>query len=121
MATRTNQHYVPQFYFRHFATNGARIGLLLVRHGQVVPQTSIKGQCSRRNFYSAQELEAMFAKLESQQCIVIRAALEVANDDSAPFFTVEEHTSLCDAVILQRARTAVVIDKHGPGTLRAPY
>lgn len=114
MAERLNQHYVPQFYFRHFSVNRNTIGMLLVRDGRIVTHASIKGQCSRKNFYGSKELETQFAQIESQHCIAIRAALEVANIASAEFFSVEELRLFFDAIVFQRARTATEVAKHAP-------
>lgn len=80
----------------------------------MVTHASIKGQCSRKNFYGSKKLETQFAEIESQHCIAIRAALEVANIASAEFFSVEELKSFFDAIIFQRARTATEVAKHAP-------
>ncbi len=66
MAERLNQHYVPQFYFRHFAKNPRTIGTLLLRDGRLIANASIKGQCSKKNFYGSKELEDDFSQIEAQ-------------------------------------------------------
>jgi hypothetical protein len=112
MTERLNQHYVPQFYFRHFSVIRNTIGMLLVRDGRVFTHAPVRGQCSRKNFYGSKELEAQFSQLESQHCIAIRAALEVANIATAEFFSLDELCSFFDAIVFQRARTATEVAKH---------
>lgn len=114
MADRLNQHYVPQFYFRHFSANSKTIGMLLVRDGRIFTHASIKKQCSRKNFYGSKKLETQFAQIEAQHSIAIRAALEVANIASAEFFSLEELRDFFDAIVFQRARTATEVSKHAP-------
>jgi hypothetical protein len=114
MAERVNQHYVPQFYFRHFSVNCNTVGMILVRDGRTFTRAPIKGQCSRKNFYGSKELESLFGELESQHCVAIRAALEVSNKATAEFFSFEELCDFFDAIAFQRARTATEVAKIAP-------
>jgi len=111
---RTNQHFVPQFYFRHFSSDGCTIGTLLTRDGRTIPHAPLKGQCARKNFYGSKELEGLFSQLEGRHCNAIRAALDVANNASAPNFTPEELYHFFEAVMFQRGRTALEIEKKTP-------
>ncbi len=114
MADCANQHYVPQFYFRNFSTTGRTIGTLLTRRGTIIPCASIKGQCARQNFYGSKDLERLFSQVELQQSAGIRAALEVAWKKGAPFFSPEELAWFFEAVVFQRGRTALEIEKTFP-------
>lgn len=114
MTDRVNQHYVPQFYFRHFSEDGRTIGTILLDDGQLIPHAPIKGQCSRRNFYGSKELEAIFSHMEGEHCHSIRAALDIANNADAEFFTPAELMGLFQAIVFQRSRTALEIEKHAP-------
>lgn len=114
MTDRTNQHFVPQFYFRHFSSDGRTIGTLLKRDGRTIPHAALKGQCARKNFYGSKELEGLFSQMEGEQCHAIRAALDVANNASAPDFTAEELYHFFQAVMFQRGRTALEIEKKTP-------
>lgn len=116
MTDRTNQHFVPQFYFRHFSTDGKTIGALLTRDGRTIPRAPIKGQCARKNFYGSKELESIFSQLEATHCLGIRAAIDVANNASSPDFSPEELFQLFQAVMFQRGRTALEIDKSSDAT-----
>ena len=111
---RTNQHFVPQFYFRHFSSDGRTIGTLLTRDGRTIRRAPIKGQCARKNFYGSKGLESVFSQLEGHHCTGIRAALDVANNASSPSFSTEELFQFFQAVMFQRGRTALEIDKSAP-------
>jgi hypothetical protein len=87
-----------------------------VRDGTAITRAPLKGQCARKNFYGSKELEGLFSQLEQRQCNSIRAALQVANFASAPDFTPEELYHFLEAVIFQRARTALEIEKKAPAT-----
>lgn len=108
---RTNQHFVPQFYFRLFSSDGRTIGTLLTRDGRTIPRAPIKGQCARRNFYGSKELESLFSQMEGRHCIGIRRVLDIANSESSPSLTREEVYRLLQAVMFQRGRTAIEIEK----------
>ena len=114
MTDRTNQHFVPQFYFRHFSSDRRTIGALLTRDGRTIPHAPIRGQCARRNFYGSKGLESLFSKLEAGHCAAIRAALDIAHDVSSPDFTPEELSNLFEAIAFQRGRTALEIEKSAP-------
>ncbi len=111
MADRANQHFVPKFYFRNFSTDGCTIGSLLIRDGRVIDRAPIKGQCARKNFYGSKELESLFSDLESQHSLAIIAALDVANNQFCEPISHEEYFRFLQAVMFQRSRTALEIDK----------
>jgi len=75
---RKNQHYVPQFYFRHFSGGGDAICVLLTRSGKIISPASIKHQCARHNFYGSKELEGELSKLEGRHAQALRAVIDVA-------------------------------------------
>ena len=116
MTDRANQHFVPQFYFRHFSCDGSTIGTLLTRDGRTIPRASIKGQCARKNFYGSKELESIFSVLEGRQCTAIRAVLEIAHNPLSPDLTPEELGDFLQAITFQRSRTALEIEKSTPAT-----
>lgn len=61
-----NQHYVPQFYLRQFSTDGRSISSVLVPSGRLIECASIKGQCSKRNYYRKYNgLDELLSLLES--------------------------------------------------------
>lgn len=52
MAENKNQHYVPQFYQRHFSDDGKNIGVYILKAKKYLPQGAIKHQASADYFYS---------------------------------------------------------------------
>ncbi|NQU21080.1 MAG: DUF4238 domain-containing protein [Candidatus Nealsonbacteria bacterium] len=118
MTDRANQHFVPQFYFRHFSTNERTIATLLTRSGKLILHAPIKGQCARKNFYGSRELESLFSAMESRHCKAIRAAIEIAWNASAAFFSPKELMWFFEAVTFQRGRVALEIDKRTPAIER---
>ena len=82
MANKKNQHYVPQFYFKFFSKNKKSINILLKNNGQIIPNASIKAQCSKNNFYGSQELEDMFSSLEGEYSQVLRDLTELNNNET---------------------------------------
>jgi hypothetical protein len=112
LAENANQHYVPQFYFRHFSVDPKRIAVLLIADGQVVLNAAIRGQCSKKNFYGPPEVEKALSAAEAEYCQGVRAALDVANSSSAPFFSPREYVLLLEGIVFQRARTAAEARRH---------
>ena len=51
MSALRNHHFVPQFYFRRFSTDGKSICLLTRATGKTVRQATIKGQASKIGYY----------------------------------------------------------------------
>lgn len=111
MADRANQHFVPKFYFRNFSTDHCTIGSLLIRDGRIIDRAPIKGQCARKNFYGCKELESLFSDLEGRHSSAIVAALDVANNAASADFSIAEISDFLQAVMFQRSRTALEIDK----------
>ncbi|KLU05081.1 hypothetical protein RISK_002843 [Rhodopirellula islandica] len=114
MADRKNQHYVPQYYFRNFSENGRNIGMLSTADGVVVPRAAIKGQCARNNFYGSKELESAFSQMEATHASATRAAIEIGWNQRSEFFSPHEFMALLQAVVFQRGRTAMEIEKYAP-------
>jgi len=107
---RSNQHYVPQFYFRRFAQGKRTISMLLKQEDRIIPKASIRGQCSKNNFYGDPEIETLFSQLESRHAEVLRKWDRfnwVGDEKLAP----EDCRDLWEAVSFQRARTAFEIEK----------
>lgn len=116
MPGNTNQHFVPQFYFRHFADDPKRISVLLKSSGQVINHAAIKGQCSKKGFYGPAEVEKAFSEAEGKYCQGVRAALEVAWVQSAPFFNQNEYAWLLEGIVFQRSRTAAEARRRAMAT-----
>jgi len=102
VAERDNHHFVPQFYFRCFSTDGRSICLLNRATGALVRQASIRGQASKSKFYGSQEVEKALGDLEGTCSAALRALLQSRNpaalDDKAIMLVLTWLT-------LQRSRT----------------
>jgi Protein of unknown function (DUF4238) len=116
VSDRQNHHYVPQFYFRHFTFGERRINLLLKGDGRLVRGASIKHQCARHNFYGSDEIESLFCTLEGRHASAIRSVINAVWDDNAPRLNEEQLGWLFEAVVSQRGRTAIEIEKHARPT-----
>jgi hypothetical protein len=116
VAEQENQHFVPQFYFRKFSNDCRSICALLTSSGRTIPRASIKGQCARKNFYGSKELESLFSTLENNHSGAIRRVISVANEASSPDLTGEELYHFFQAILFQRSRTALEIDKSASAT-----
>jgi hypothetical protein len=107
-----NQHFVPQFYFRMFIGDARRVHLLLKNDRRIILDAPIKGQCARHRFHSA-EIERQFSALEGQHSRALRQWRDLAW--SAPVPLEPEHLAgLWHAVLLQRARTELELEKTAP-------
>jgi hypothetical protein len=112
MAAQANQHFVPQFYFRMFTGNDRHVHLLLKKGRRLVLHAPIKGQCARHRFYPA-EIERQFSELEGQHSHVLRQWRDLA---WSPPVRLEPEllAGLWQAVLFQRARTQLQLEKTAP-------
>jgi Protein of unknown function (DUF4238) len=66
VAAHKSQHFVPQHYLRGFSSDGRSVRLCHLKSGQIVPNASIKNQCSRDYFYGKdRRIEHALAHFES--------------------------------------------------------
>ncbi len=114
MPQQKNQHWVPKHHFRSFTQGRDAIHLLLRSSGQQIFNASIRHQCARNNFYGTVELENLFSKIEGKHAAAIRRAKLIAWSPDQPPLTDEEDHSLLHAVLFQRARTSLEIEKIAP-------
>ncbi|WP_423822117.1 DUF4238 domain-containing protein [Salinisphaera sp. SPP-AMP-43] len=102
MAEGSNQHFVPQFYFRYFSKDGRSINVILRKDGKAIRSASIKGQASQQYFYGDSYAEKQLAAvdtLHSQALNEVRSAARF-NDCS-----VDAQLCCYQNVMLQRTRT----------------
>ena len=70
-----NQHYVPQFYFRLFSTDGKMIEVYNLKRSAGFT-SPIRHVCSKPYYYSKNaEMEKILAQLENRQADVIRSVI----------------------------------------------
>lgn len=111
MSDRTNQHFVPKFYFRNFSVDNCTIGALLTSDGRTFLRAPLKGQCAKKNFYGSKELESLFSQAESCHQEGIIAALDTANNAQSENLSAKKIHYLLQAVLFQRSRTALEAEK----------
>jgi len=128
----SNDHYVPQFYFRNFSPDrpdrgpdrpeGASIRLINLARRKFVPSASIKGQCKKAGFHDYKPgLEAALGQLEGLAASAIRGVIEA---DAPPEPRSPHHQALATFTAIQRSRTfsaAENADKMADRMLKVAY
>ena len=114
----TSQHFVPQYYFRHFSEGRRCISLLRKADSRIIHNASIKGQCARHKYYGSDELERIFSQLEAQHANALRHFIEYAWFQEKKELQSEKRAWMWQAVLFQRARTRLQFKKMFGGTLR---
>jgi Protein of unknown function (DUF4238) len=127
----SNDHYVPQFYFRNFAPDRAElpdspergsIRLINLVRRKYVPAASIKGQCKKAGFHDYKPgLEAALGQLEGLAASAIRGVIE-ANVPPQPRSA--GHQALAVFTGIQRSRTfsaAEIADKMADRMFKVAY
>jgi hypothetical protein len=115
----SNDHYVPQFYFRNFSpdrpdggSDGPERGSIrlinLVRR-KFVPTASIKGQCKKAGFHDYKPgLESALGQLEGLAASAIRGVIEAS---VPPALRSADHLALGTFMAIQRSRTLSAAEK----------
>jgi len=114
MTTYTNQHYVPQYYFKMFTKGRPRIHILLTTQDRIAINASIRGQCARTRFYGPKNIERIFSQLEGNHRTALRRIVDVAWASSRPLLEAKHLGWLWEAIVFQRARTELEISKTSP-------
>jgi Protein of unknown function (DUF4238) len=114
MAKASNQHWIPQFYFRMFSGGTPKINLLIKDESRVILNAPIKGQSARRGFYGSEATEKGIAAIESQHAIVLKQCIQFARVGSLAGLSTVDHRRLCDAALFQRSRTQLELNKQAP-------
>ncbi|WP_445431675.1 DUF4238 domain-containing protein [Chryseobacterium indoltheticum] len=84
MAKKKNQHYLPQFYIRHFSieNNQKEIGIYNLKQDLYIKKGSIKHQCSENYFYGEDEIvENFLAKIEGNFAKTFKSIIEFKKID----------------------------------------
>ena len=99
-----NQHYVPQFYFRLFSTDGKMIEVYNLKRSAGFT-SPIRHVCSKPYYYSKNaEMEKILAQLENRQADVIRS---VISNKTLPILLQDDYFMLLSFITLQHSRTPV--------------
>ncbi len=103
MAQSKNQHFVPQFYFRNFSKNGGTICLFNLNNKKVIPNATIRGQCSKDYFYSKDtRVETEFSHLEG---LWNKSISNIINTQSLNCLNEQEKHHLKAHLLFQHGRT----------------
>jgi len=102
MASRKNQHFVPQFYFRYFSKNGKSISVLNRKTGCIIKAAPIKGQASKSYFYGNAEVESSLSQIEG---LFGNALREIKASNSISECSGENVALFIQNILLQKART----------------
>jgi len=102
MANKSNQHYVPQFYFRFFSDDGKRIGVLNRKNGKLIEFAPIKGQASKSYFYGDANIEQALSEIEGHFCSALR---DLKKRRSFEGYGHDDYFLLLQNLMLQRSRT----------------
>lgn len=111
MAEKANQHFVPQFYFRFFSSDGKSICVLNRSDGRIFPTAPIKGQSSKRYFYGDATIESELSQIEGIFSQTLRKLKQDLNFDGTDH---NEHLLLMQNIMLQRSRTLAEREKIKP-------
>ena len=101
MPNNKNQHFVPQFYLKNFSSDNKSISSFLLEAERMIPQVSIKDQCSKDYFYPDLEYEANLGRFE-EQC---RHIINDIVTERKSLFSKSDLFWLRAFTILQRSRT----------------
>lgn len=111
MSNKSNQHYVPQFYFRFFSLDQRSICVLYKKDGKACDTASIKGQASRHKFYGTTEIENNFCTLEGAFSAPLRKLRTCSGFNE---ISDEEYSLIIQAITFQRSRTLAARSSSHP-------
>ncbi len=110
MPEKKRQHYVPQFYLRHFSTDDEKrqISLFNINSQRLIPNASIKRQACQDNFYGSDKIiESALEPLENASAKVIQ---RIISKNDHPRYNSEEHLIILLFVTNLRLRTLYIIE-----------
>jgi len=114
MTEYKNQHYVPQFYLRHFSSDGVGVYRYSLKD-DITARSNIEKTCSSFWFYApssiASEIEGVLSPLEAQHAGIIREILDtrsltvISPWSKDPQNSFEKYLRLCNFILLTSTRT----------------
>ena len=126
--TKTNHHYVPQFFLRLFASDKhlsehpRRIHLFNIKNTFLKENVSIKDQCYKRKFYGdADELEDALSEFEGACSWLLSQIIKL---ERLPPSNLPAYQLLLNFILVQRFRTkreADIQNEMWDGFLKAVY
>jgi hypothetical protein len=114
MTEYKNQHYIPQFYLRHFSSDGVGVYRYSLKN-DITERSNIEKTCSSFWFYApssiASEIESVLSPLEAQHAGIIQEILDtrslgvVSPWSKDPQHSFEKYLRLCNFILLTSTRT----------------
>lgn len=80
----------------------------------MIPHAAIKGQCARHKFYGSAEIENLFSRLEGLHASCLQALVRAGNSGDINEFSFDHFPWLMQAIVFQRARTMLEVEKTFP-------
>lgn len=108
MSNYSNQHFVPQYYFRYFSKDGKSICLLNRKDGTTIKSASIKGQASKKYFYGNNEIEQNLATIDTA---FNKALNQIKMNSSFENCSSINYILLLQNILLQKSRTLTARNK----------
>lgn len=87
MASKKNQHFIPQFFLRQFSLgNKKEVGAYLTNKSKFIEAVPIKSQCSKPYFYGKDDsVENFFGKFESDIAPLFSKLIKLEGDVNLDF------------------------------------
>jgi hypothetical protein len=109
MPEKRDQHFVPQFYLRHFG-HGRYISVFNIGRRKHFHQASIRNQCQRPYYYGRDgKVDDGLTRLEDRVGPLLARIIATGRP---PPIESDEHLALLEFVSFQRARTPAVAAMH---------
>ena len=117
MPAYKSQHYVPQMYMRLFSTDGARVGVFVIKSGKFIPHAPIGGQACRDYFYGKDpRTEQAFGRIEGKAAKIFAEAIERRR---LPLPESEAYEGLIFFLGIQHSRTMSAAAQHNEASVKA--
>lgn len=101
MSYYKNQHFVPQFLLKNFSADKKCITLCLKDSARIIDRVSIKGQCSKSNFYVSKAFEKALGNFES----ISRETIQKLINREFNSLSQQDFNVLKSFLLLQKERT----------------
>lgn len=109
MAQKKNQHYVPQFLLKRFSADNRSISKFWIQDNKIIPNCSIRNECSKDNFYTDVKIEEKLGEIEASNAITLKR-IEEGGLRTIPQVDMEH---LYAFILLQDMRTKQAADYTG--------
>lgn len=103
MSNNKSQHFVPQFYLRHFSADGKSIGVFNLRRQKAIPIATLENQACKDWFYGT-DLKAE-RSLSGIEGVAAKIFSKIITTGYIPSRFSFDHHALISFIALQRART----------------